>query len=339
VKIYIGSSKEGIYYAERLKAIIKDLGSEPMLWSDTDEGIFIAGNTHIEDLERAAQTADAAVFLFRQDDETEIRGEKKPTVRANVLFEYGMFLGRLSRRRVCIVTVGKPDIASDFAGIKHINMKPEEIMPPCLSDQETGSVRKELNAWLLTNVAPLIKNGGADGAAGSPPLVMRSSLASLDEHLESVRSDLFISGVTLSSVFGNRMTAIIGCAERGVHIRLLYVNPKNDILKQAYKDLRGSKRDETQLSEMQIEEYSRSKNNGNIEIRFADFLMPVFFVAGDLKTGGGFIRAAHAFYDTKSSERPMVYVTGETPEWYKRYGDQIERVWDHAESPGETEQC
>ena len=161
----------------------------------------------------------------------------------------------------------------------------------------------------------------------APMIALRDDLIPLDTHLKNVKHDLFISGVTLSAAMGSRMTAIKELGKKGLSVRLLYVNPKKKALLQTYKDLRGSKRDETGLTKIQIAEYSVCEN---IEMRFTDSLIPVFFIAGDLDTTEGFIQASHAFYDTKASERPTVYVTQTTREWYERYRAQIELIWKDA---------
>jgi len=69
-----------------------------------------------------------AVFVFTPDDQLHTRGGTKPVARDNVLFELGMFIGKLGRRRAFAIHPGKRGIAlpSDLSGITTAPYDPEE---------------------------------------------------------------------------------------------------------------------------------------------------------------------------------------------------------------------
>ena len=75
--------------------------------------IFGLGTATLEALEQAVLAYDFAVFVFSPDDELQSRGKVKPVARDNVVFELGLFIGRLSRRSARVDAGGSRE--KDFA--------------------------------------------------------------------------------------------------------------------------------------------------------------------------------------------------------------------------------
>src|SRR5690606_31549245 len=67
------------------------------------QGVFELTKTALETLDQQSSRFDAAVFVFSPDDAAIVRGTQKPMVRDNVLFELGLFMGRLGREKCFIV--------------------------------------------------------------------------------------------------------------------------------------------------------------------------------------------------------------------------------------------
>ncbi len=65
----------------------------------------------LDDLVRQLDDFDFGIFVFAPDDRALIRGTAQATVRDNVLFEMGLFVGRLGRDRTFVLT---PSHASDM---------------------------------------------------------------------------------------------------------------------------------------------------------------------------------------------------------------------------------
>lgn len=106
-KVFIGSSREGVPIADAIHANMT-YDAECTVWKN---GVFqLSGNT-LSDLIRALRDADFGVFVFSPDDVSLMRGEIKSVVRDNVLFELGLFIGRLGAER-CFFLI--PDSASDM---------------------------------------------------------------------------------------------------------------------------------------------------------------------------------------------------------------------------------
>lgn len=114
-RIFIGSSVEGlgVSYAVQLNLTHE---AEATVWS---QGVFNLSETTMESLDNALDESDFAVFVFSPDDLTQIRNTTKNTVRDNVLFEFGLFIGKLGRRRVFFLQPSKGDLhlPSDLLGV------------------------------------------------------------------------------------------------------------------------------------------------------------------------------------------------------------------------------
>ena len=80
------------------------------------------GRTIIEKFEEHAQVG-FALAVLTPDDVGSLKGEEsnlKARARQNVIFEFGFFIGRLGRRRVCALTKGDMEIPSDYKGVVYI---------------------------------------------------------------------------------------------------------------------------------------------------------------------------------------------------------------------------
>jgi predicted Zn-dependent protease len=98
-KIFIGSSVEGLTVAYAIQQNLTH-NAEPTVW---DQGIFDLSKTTMESLSKAVDESDFGVFVFSPDDVTKMRGSDRNTVRDNVIFEFGLFTGKLGRDRVFFV--------------------------------------------------------------------------------------------------------------------------------------------------------------------------------------------------------------------------------------------
>ena len=85
------------------------------------------GRTIIEKFEQHAQVS-FAIALLTPDDVGALQEEVenlKSRPRQNVIFEFGYFIGRLGRKRVCALAKGGVDILSDYAGVIYISLDNE----------------------------------------------------------------------------------------------------------------------------------------------------------------------------------------------------------------------
>lgn len=89
------------------------------LWTDD---VFKVANYTLQDLEAQIDDSDFAVAIAHADDLTESRGKPWPSPRDNVVFELGLFMGRLGRQRAILMEPRdeKVKLPSDMSGITTI---------------------------------------------------------------------------------------------------------------------------------------------------------------------------------------------------------------------------
>jgi CRP/FNR family cyclic AMP-dependent transcriptional regulator len=140
-KLFIISSTESLDVAREIQSQLhRDVFSA--VWS---QGTFFAGGYSLEALEKAVNESDFAVAVAQPDDIIETRGAKYPTVRDNVLFELGLFMGRLSRYRAILIHPRVIDLKlpSDLHGLTLLSYesgKPSEL--PSLLGPACNEIRK-----------------------------------------------------------------------------------------------------------------------------------------------------------------------------------------------------
>ncbi|WFU71434.1 TIR domain-containing protein [Bradyrhizobium sp. CB2312] len=140
-KLFVMSSSEALKIAHALRTgLEKDVFST--VW---DDGVFFAGGYPLEALEKQVSEADFAVAIAEPDDISESRGKRAPTVRDNVLFELGLFMGKLSRYRTILVHPRVKDLKlpSDLQGLTLVPYQAgddatvaERIAPVCETIRE-----------------------------------------------------------------------------------------------------------------------------------------------------------------------------------------------------------
>lgn len=113
--LFIGSSTEGLDFARAVRTLLSDV-AETTLWND---GVFTLGRTFIESLISAVSRFDFAALILTPDDQMVVRNDETLGPRDNIVFELGLFMGRLGRERTFIVrpVSGPLKIPSDLAGI------------------------------------------------------------------------------------------------------------------------------------------------------------------------------------------------------------------------------
>ncbi|MFL6210721.1 MAG: TIR domain-containing protein [Pyrinomonadaceae bacterium] len=114
--VFIGSSTEGLKVARAIRDQL-DSDATVVMWNEDES--FRPGQSTLESLMTASERYDFAILVFTADDQVISRGDHALAPRDNVLFELGLFMGRLGRERTFIVYNSKDNlkIPSDFKGI------------------------------------------------------------------------------------------------------------------------------------------------------------------------------------------------------------------------------
>lgn len=89
------------------------------------EGVFRASRYPIESLEEQLDESDFAIAIAQPDDQITARGETQGTPRDNVIFELGLFVGRLGRMRSFLLEPRGDEVRlpSDLTGLTTIGYR------------------------------------------------------------------------------------------------------------------------------------------------------------------------------------------------------------------------
>jgi Predicted nucleotide-binding protein containing TIR-like domain len=113
--IFIGSSSEALDFP---RAVQEQLSSdaEVTIWNELS---FLPGQFTIETLLNSLKRFDFAVFVFSPDDRVTSRGSISNAARDNVVFELGLFMGRLGRERAFVLLQKNANVKllSDLRGL------------------------------------------------------------------------------------------------------------------------------------------------------------------------------------------------------------------------------
>jgi len=114
--IFIGSSSAGLEVAKVIQQLLKADGYATVIWN---QGMFGLGKSILEELVAILHRCAFGIFVFRADDELTSKGTNYPATRDNVLFELGLFIGRLGRSKVFIVydISTESKIMADLGGV------------------------------------------------------------------------------------------------------------------------------------------------------------------------------------------------------------------------------
>jgi CRP/FNR family cyclic AMP-dependent transcriptional regulator len=113
------SSSEALEVARAVQNAMDDDSLDVFVWTD---GVFRASQYAIESLERELDRSDFAIAIAQPDDSTKSRGRNRPSPRDNVIFELGLFIGRLGRHRSLLLEPRgeKVKLPSDLTGLTTI---------------------------------------------------------------------------------------------------------------------------------------------------------------------------------------------------------------------------
>lgn len=125
IRIFIISSAEALPIARAVQNAFQHDAFVTIVWTD---GVFRVANYTLQDLEAQIDDSDFAVAIAHADDLTDSRGKEWPSPRDNVVFELGLFMGRLGRARAILMEPReeKVKLPSDLAGITTITYRFEK---------------------------------------------------------------------------------------------------------------------------------------------------------------------------------------------------------------------
>ena len=121
--LFVGSSSEGVEAAEAIQVNL-ERDAEITLWS---HGAFGPNEGYLESLVSALDRFDFAILVLTPDDLVSSREIVNQAPRDNVMFELGLFMGRLGRNRTFAVRSDAPTmrLPTDLAGVNLLSFQAE----------------------------------------------------------------------------------------------------------------------------------------------------------------------------------------------------------------------
>ncbi len=122
-RIFTASSKEGLDISYAIQENL-EYDADVTVWT---QGIFKPSDTNLDSILDQLNQSDYGIFVFTPDDIVSIRGDEHPSIRDNVLFELGIFIGRMGVNRCFIVSPSPPSefrVPSDLEGVNILVYNP-----------------------------------------------------------------------------------------------------------------------------------------------------------------------------------------------------------------------
>lgn len=122
--VFVGSSGEGLEIARAIQYQLNDVA----LVTVWNEGVFGLSEGTLEALVRALDRFDFAILVITPDDLVTSRGHERQAPRDNVMFELGLFMGRLGPARTFALCSDSPELKlpSDLAGVTMARFKVDD---------------------------------------------------------------------------------------------------------------------------------------------------------------------------------------------------------------------
>src|SRR5262245_41383929 len=149
LSVFIGSATEGRKIVNAISRwLTQNSDGELDVKPWTDKGVFALTETYLESLTKAARKFDFAILVATPDDPAKVRDQEVLQARDNVIFELGLFMGRLGRARTFLVCSDAKTLRlpSDLSGVSVLRFKQEKVAEGDLSGALKPVCQKLLEA-------------------------------------------------------------------------------------------------------------------------------------------------------------------------------------------------
>jgi len=168
-KVFVASSTKSFVVADSLRQVLGSDDIKVIPWKDL--GVFMLSEHTMESLEKAANQCHFAVFVLGPDDVIQTNSGGVFVPRDNVVFELGLFLGRIGRKRSYML---KPDginikLPSDLSGVTWA----QYYLPGTSMDNVRDAAAHIRSAM---SVAPMMPAISILSSTVLPPIVLRHAL-------------------------------------------------------------------------------------------------------------------------------------------------------------------
>lgn len=153
-RVFIGSSSESLRLALDVQRRVQERGASATVWTEA----FSPGQQLLPAILNLVREFDFGIFVFSPDDVTLIRAKGQQTVRDNVLFEAGVFMGGLGPERTFVLAPrgrgSQAHIPTDLAGFLTATYRPGASGPAGRTEGLEHALDKILTAIERLGPAP-----------------------------------------------------------------------------------------------------------------------------------------------------------------------------------------
>ena len=117
-KLFIGSSSEELKIAKAVKSLLED-NFDVTIWDENvwDTSVFKLNQNFLSNLLKASLQFDFGILIGTTDDKVVVREKEVLQPRDNVIFELGLFTGRLGTSKCAFLIDKQVKLPSDFNGL------------------------------------------------------------------------------------------------------------------------------------------------------------------------------------------------------------------------------
>lgn len=248
MRIFVASSTAGLPEAHTIQELLESY-ADVVVW---DQQIFGVSSYTLESLEQAAATFDFGIFVLTPDDLRRSGGSKSPVPRDNVIFELGLFIGSLGRRRTFLVVPStEPDLRlpSDLNGLvqaRYRRDRQDNNLSAALA-AACQKIRRAIDELLEANETKEqeLSPSHVSPEPGAARQISRHDRVSqlhytgrlapsyTGDFLRGAKTEITIMGVSLNSFIGyfdsrpesEVKEPVLDALKRGVPVTLLFLDP------------------------------------------------------------------------------------------------------------------
>lgn len=252
-RIFIASSVEGLDAAYAVQELL-EFSAECTVW---DQDVFVPSSVTLLDLIKRAQNSDYGIFVFSFNDTVKIRDTEKLTVRDNVIFELGLFIGIIGIEN-CFIVMPRSNndvhLPTDLAGItplKYDDKRTDRNLKAALGPS-ANQIKKVLRNFVPSNKQISNELSEQISAIGLNSFFStrddynkyRASTPSIDRYINTAKSSIELVSITLTTgiqiddictVIANKINK-----QRDFRVTISLLNPFRDELYMALEPVFGT---------------------------------------------------------------------------------------------------
>lgn len=153
--IFIASASKSVGIAADIQESLNYYGIKSQIWN---QDFFSNSKNTLETLTEKLENFDFAIFIFSPDDQLKKKENSIFSTRDNVIFELGLFIGKIGRERTFFISTNEKNyqLPSDLDGISHLKFDLSSYHENGISElgPVTNSIRKSIEKTKLKK-APL----------------------------------------------------------------------------------------------------------------------------------------------------------------------------------------